>query len=64
METSAEFKISNILPLSQKPEILHKKLMQNSVKCLLYQLLRLVHLPQRVKKMCGILYPQQSQNEW
>ncbi|XP_060656765.1 uncharacterized protein LOC132791737 isoform X1 [Drosophila nasuta] len=38
--------------------------MQNSVKCLLYQLQRLVHLTQRVSKMCGtILYPQQSQNE-
>ncbi|XP_064544707.1 uncharacterized protein Rexo5 [Drosophila montana] len=38
--------------------------MQNSVKCLLYQLLRLVHLTQRVSKMCGtILYSQPSQNE-
>ncbi|XP_017844110.1 small RNA degrading nuclease 5 [Drosophila busckii] len=38
--------------------------MQNSVKCLLFQLLRLVHLPQRVSKMCGtILYAQPGQNE-
>ncbi|XP_017863995.1 PREDICTED: uncharacterized protein LOC108614396 [Drosophila arizonae] len=38
--------------------------MQNSVKCLLYQLLRLVHLTQRVSKMCGtILYSQSSQSE-